>query len=87
MIDSDPITLYTRTGCPDSPRVRDWLVERGVAFMERDVTGDLDAATALYRTGTFATPLLVAGETRVLGFRPVEIEAALGCHGADTVAP
>ncbi|MBA2755226.1 MAG: hypothetical protein H0U40_12310 [Chloroflexia bacterium] len=56
--------------------MRDWLVERGIPFVERNVTGDLDAAMALYRTGTFATPLLVVGETRVLGFRPAEIEAA-----------
>ncbi len=77
MSDQPPVPiLYTQSGCADSPKVRDWLVERGVPFVERNVTGDLDAAMALYRTGTFATPLLVVGETRVLGFRPAEIEAA-----------
>ena len=73
----EDVVLYTQAGCADSPRVRDWLVARGVAFVERDVTGDPDAAMALYRTGTFATPLLVIGQTRLLGFRPAEIDAAL----------
>jgi len=78
---TNPVTLYTQSGCAESPAVRDWLVGHGVPFVERNVTGDLDAATALYRTGTFATPLVVIGATRVLGFRPAEIEAALAGRG------
>ncbi len=74
---AEPI-LYTQQDCGESPNVRDWLRERGVQFIERDVSGDIDAARALYATGTFATPLLVAGETKVLGFRPNALAAALG---------
>lgn len=69
--------LYTQRGCGDSARVRRWLTERGIAFTERDVSDDHEAAQALYRTGIFATPLLVVGETRLLGFRPRELAAAL----------
>jgi len=74
-------TLYTVGDCDESPRVRAWLVERGVAFVERDITDDAEAALALYRTGTFATPLLVVGDTRVLGFRREAIAAALAGNG------
>jgi|GEM_PF-2100536 len=81
--DPDPLTLYTQTGCADSLRVRDLLVERGVDFVERDVTSDIEAAMALYRTGTFATPLLIIGETRVLGFQPAEIKAAFAVDGVE----
>ncbi len=73
----NPAILYTQTGCADSPRVRDWLTAQGVAFTERNVTGDLAAAEALYATGVFATPLLVVGDTKVLGFRPDRLTAAL----------
>ncbi len=69
--------LYTQTGCAESARVRAWLADRGIAFVERDASADPDAAHALYATGTFATPLLVAGDRTVLGFRPDEIAAAL----------
>ncbi len=69
--------LYTQTGCAESTRVRDWLTERDVAFTERDVSHDLASAEALYATGVFATPLLLVGERRVLGFRPDALAAAL----------
>ena len=69
--------LYTQTGCAESARVRAWLADHGIAFVERDVTADPDAARALYATGTFATPLLVVGNRTVLGFRPDEIAASL----------
>ncbi len=72
-----PATLYTQAGCVESDSVRAWLTEHGVAFAERDVTGDLNAAKALLATGIFATPLLLVGDERVLGFRPAEIARAL----------
>jgi glutaredoxin len=76
MIEPTPV-LYTQTGCADSRKVRDWLSERGVAFVERNVTGDLDAANELLATGTFATPLFVVDDEQVFGFRPDNLAAAL----------
>jgi glutaredoxin len=70
--------LYTQQTCPDSPKVRTWLIAHNIPFTERDVTTDIDAAKALYDTGTFATPLLVVGETKVLGFREKEVAAVVG---------
>ncbi len=69
--------LYTQTGCAESARVRAWLADRGIAFVERDAAADPDVARTLYATGTFATPLVVVGNRTVLGFRPDEIAAAL----------
>lgn len=69
--------LYTQTGCADSRKVRNWLTARGDAFVERNVTGNLDTAKELYATGIFATPLLVVGDEKVLGFRPDKLAAAL----------
>ena len=69
--------LYTQTGCAESARVRAWLADQGIAFLERDATADPNTARALLATGTFATPLLVVGDRTVLGFRPDEIAAAL----------
>jgi len=82
-----PVTLYTASDCDVSPKVRAWLTEHVVPFAERNVTGDVDAAMSLYRTGTFATPLLVVGDRSVLGFRPDEIAAALADEGVPAPAP
>ena len=75
--------LYTQTGCVDSRNVRAWLDERGVAYDERNVTGDPDAARALLETGLFATPLFVVGKARVIGYRPAELVAALASAQSD----
>ena len=73
--------LYTQTDCDENATqcaaVRDWLTARGVRFTERVVTGNLAVAEALHATGVFATPLLVVGEAKALGFRPRVLEAAL----------
>ena len=76
------LILYTQVGCVGSGKVRTWLVERGIAFTERDVSRDAEAAQVLAATGTFATPLLVVGEEQVLGFRPKALAAAQA-HGAN----
>ena len=73
---AEPV-LYTQTGCGESMKVRAWLAGRGVVFSERNVSTDSSAAQALYRTGVFATPLLVVGEQRVLGYRPAALAQAL----------
>lgn len=73
----DTPILYTQAGCADSAKVRAWLTERGVAFAERAVTGDTEAARALYATGLFATPLLVVGNAKLLGFNPPALAALL----------
>ncbi len=79
------IILYTHHGCADSRRVGEWLTERGVAFVERTVTGDPDAAQELLTTGIFATPLVMVGDKRVLGYRPQKLAAAL--VGTDARSP
>jgi glutaredoxin len=76
MADAAPV-LYTQTGCAESARVRTWLAERGVPVVEHNVTGNLTAARALAATGVFATPLLIVGRRRVLGYRPAALQAAL----------
>jgi hypothetical protein len=72
----EPI-LYTQDGCSESAQVRVWLNERDVAFRERNASSDAAVARALAATGTFATPLFVVGEQKVLGFRPEALAAAL----------
>lgn len=73
---AEPI-LYTQVGCAETAKVRAWLMDHGVSFIERDAGSDPDAAQALAATGTFATLLLVIGETTVLGFQPDALAVAL----------
>ena len=74
---NEPPILATAGDSDEGPKLRAWSVARGIARRERNVNGDPDATPALHRSGTFATPLLVVGETTVVGFRPDAIAAAL----------
>jgi glutaredoxin-like protein NrdH len=69
--------LFTQEGCAESGRVRAWLTDRQIPFIERNVTDDVAAARDLARTGIFATPLLVIGDRRVLGYRPDALQDAV----------
>ena len=60
-----------------APSFLGWRMDHGVSFIERDASADPDAAQALAATGTFATPLLVMGDDRVLGFREQALSALL----------
>lgn len=74
------VTLFTHSRCPDSPKVREWLVRNGITFRERalDDANDPDAVTALQATGSFVTPLLLAGDDRLIGYRPERLRALFG---------
>jgi glutaredoxin len=78
---AEPI-LYSQTGCAQSAKVRAWLSEHGIRFIERDAGADSEAAQALAATGTFATPLLDIGSSQVLGFRPAALAALLSTTSA-----
>lgn len=75
-----PVTLFTQDGCPDSARVRNCFRRSAVPFVERNVTGDLDAARDLLATGTFATPVIQAGAQVIVGARLDRLAETLGFH-------
>jgi glutaredoxin len=76
-MNGDSPRLFVQDGCADSARVRAWLSARGVPFVERNASVNADAARELAATGIFATPLLVVGTHRVLGYRPDSLQSAL----------
>ena len=71
------LILYTQTDCAESAQVCSWLTDHDIAFSERNVSRDPEAAQAPAASGIFATPLLACGENRVLGFRPGALERFL----------
>ena len=72
-----PPVLYTQTGCADSARVRGWLQQHGIPFVERNVTDDPAAMADLARQQVFATPLLVVGDQQIFGYQPAALTAIL----------
>jgi glutaredoxin 3 len=63
--------LYTTPTCPHCPVARTFLVEKGVDFIEFDVSTDLRALRLmLSMTGRTTVPTIIAGYRAVVGFDP-----------------
>lgn len=55
----------------------EYLSQKGVAFVERNVARDPDAVQELIGMGLRSLPVVVIGEHRLSGFNPAAIDAAL----------
>ncbi len=77
-IEAEDVLLFTQDGCADSARVRACFLASGVPFIERNVTGNDEAAAALLATGVFATPVVVASGRPLVGGRLPALSDALG---------
>jgi glutaredoxin 3 len=59
-------------------RLKEFLSERGIDFVERDVSGDEQALQELTLLGFMTTPVTQIGDEVVVGFDRKRLEALLG---------
>lgn len=52
------VTIYTQPNCAPCRRVKDWFNDKGVEYVERDVTRDPDALVELANLGFQGTPVV-----------------------------
>jgi glutaredoxin len=73
------VVLFTQPDCPPYQILKLFLAERGVAFVERDITTDTAAVKDLTETyNSNSTPTLVIGEEFMIGFNPERLDEILG---------
>jgi len=78
------VRMYATRNCPYCLKARAYLTQRGIAWEEIDIESSEQANREFKAHGGMGTPLFVVGETRVQGFDPVRLEAALREIGAAT---
>jgi len=83
MIQREPeqpkVMIFTQPDCPPCLVVKAFLVERGIAFAERDVTSDPSVAQELMQKyKSHSTPTLLIGEEVMIGFDPDRLDQLLG---------
>ncbi|TXH73959.1 glutaredoxin domain-containing protein [Thiobacillus sp.] len=64
---SEPIIVYTSPGCPDCAAVKHYLADRGIPFVERDITASGVAEEAKSRYGVRVAPITVIGHSFFYG--------------------
>ena len=95
MTDAQTVTVYSTPTCPWCDRAKDYLTQRNVPYVDKDVSVDQQAAMEMIRlTGQQGVPVIAAGSDVVVGFDQVRLAAiadrlsgpkrpALGVLGAD----
>ncbi len=58
-------------------KVKEYLSQRGVEFIEHDVSKDQDAVNALKKLGVMTTPVTVIDGENVIGFDQQKLELLL----------
>lgn len=59
----------------------EYLSQKGVPFVERNIGKSPEARQELMEMGTMSLPVLLIGDKRLTGFNPAQIDAALGAAG------
>jgi glutaredoxin len=70
--------FYSIPSCPHCRTAREYLLKKGVDFIEFDVTKDRKALLAmLTMTARAEVPAIIAGDSAVVGFNPRSWDALL----------
>lgn len=69
--------VYTSNTCTYCTIVKQYLTEQGVEIEERNIS-DKTFKKELMKKGYMSVPVIVIGDTDILGFKKEEIDSALG---------
>lgn len=73
-----PVTVYTTSTCPWCVRAKQYLTQKGVPFIEKNVEHDRVAQEEMYqRSGQTGVPVLTIGNEVVVGFDKARIDRLL----------
>jgi glutaredoxin len=72
------IRVFSQPTCPACNQLKDYLKKKGVDFEDLDVTSNREALDELIKVHKVrVTPLMLAGEKKIIGFDPVEVDKVL----------
>lgn len=72
------VVVFSQPGCPPCTAVKEFLKQRGVEFVDKDVHADEAAVFELVRKyGSNSTPTVVIDDEVLIGFDPERIERTL----------
>ena len=76
------VVVYTTPTCPYCHQVKQFLLQRGIQFTERDVSVDKAAAMEMIqRTGQRGVPVTIIDDQVVVGFDRARLEQLLAGKG------
>lgn len=71
------VILYTQPNCRPCQAAKDFLSQKGITFVVKDVVSDEEAQRELIALGSRSTPTVRIGNQVMIGFSPAKILKAL----------
>ncbi|MCK9443355.1 MAG: glutaredoxin family protein [Tissierellaceae bacterium] len=71
------VQIFTSNTCPYCVAAKNYLDEKGVPFVEKNVQTDKDARKELMAMGHMGVPVLVIDGEEIVGFDRARIDALL----------
>ncbi|MBU5427970.1 thioredoxin family protein [Tissierella pigra] len=71
------VTVYTSNTCPYCVSAKDYLKEKGIDYVEKNVQTDKDARKELMSMGHMGVPVLVIDGEEIVGFDKEKIDELL----------
>jgi glutaredoxin-like YruB-family protein len=77
--DKDAVVVYSTPTCPICKKAKEYLKQKGVSYEEIDVSADRKAAEEMdKKSGQMGVPVIFVGDTMLVGFNALKLDAALG---------
>jgi glutaredoxin 3 len=71
-------TIYSSPTCAFCHMAKEYFNEKGIAYVEKDITTDADAFQfVVEKVGQAVTPIITIGDTIIVGFEREKIDEAL----------
>jgi glutaredoxin len=71
------IVVYTQYHCPNCDKVKSFLKQQGVSYVERNIVEDDSAMDELEAMGVLSVPITVRGDDVVIGYDRKRLEKLL----------
>ena len=73
----EKVTIYTSNTCPYCVSAKNYLEEKGVEYIEKNVQTDKEARKELMAMGHMGVPVLIINGEEVVGFDKAKIDTLL----------
>lgn len=75
---SKNVTVFSSNTCGYCTMVKDYLNEKNVAFVERNVSSDVEARKELMSKGFMGVPIIYVEDEVIQGFDKAKLDELLG---------
>lgn len=72
------VIVYSSNTCPHCVTAKEYLTEKGISFIEKNIQTDPEARKELMKKGIMAVPVLVIDGETIVGFDKNKVDELLG---------